>query len=120
MTTEARPNGDLARFRRRLLLAPSTLKLFAVLFVLAELVALVISPSALRGFGVLLAIGASVGVLAAIWVVWFGVGIILLISLVVGSVGGHPWYEVAWPVLALTLLCWPTSWTFINSGAGSP
>jgi hypothetical protein len=123
MDVERRPASRLDRLSTQARLAPLTLRMFALVFVLAELVALVASPSPLRGVGVILSIAAVFGILAAIWVVWFGVGVILLISIVVDAVSGQPWYEIAWALVALTLLCWPSSWAYINSGGvveGSP
>jgi hypothetical protein len=79
--------------------------------------------SPLRGFGVILSVAATVGIISAIWVVWFGVGFILVVSIAVDAITGRPWYEIAWALVALTLLCWPSSWAYINSGGvaeGSP
>jgi hypothetical protein len=116
MDIERRPVSGFVRFSTQIGLAPLTLRLFAILFVLAELVSLVISPSPLRGVGVILSVAAVLGIFAAIWVVWFGVGVILLISIAVDAVSGRPWYEIAWALVALTLLCWPSSRAYINSG----
>ncbi|HEX4308046.1 MAG TPA: hypothetical protein VHZ54_18565 [Solirubrobacterales bacterium] len=103
------------RLSKQVVLAPLTLRLFALLFVLAELISLVISPSPLRGGGLILAVVAALGIMAAIWVVWFGVGVIAVISVAVNAISGGPWYEIAWAVISLSLLCWPSSWAYVNS-----
>jgi hypothetical protein len=123
MDSERRLVRGFDWFSTQIGLAPVTLRLFAVLFVLVDLVALVISPSPGLGVGVVLSMAAVLGIIAGIWVVWFGVGVLLLISIAVDAITGGPWYEIAWPLLALTLLCWPSSWAYINSGGvpeGSP
>lgn len=116
------PNS-LEQFSTKVRLAPLTLWLFAPLYVLAEIGSLVISPGPLRAVGVVLSVAAALGILAAIWVVWFMVGLILLASIVVDAISGQPWYEIAWALVSLVLLCWPSSWAYINSGGvteGSP
>jgi hypothetical protein len=112
---QARVRG-FERLSKSLGLAPLTLRLFALLFVLGDLVAFVISPSPLRGVGVPLALAAALGIMAAIWWVWCGVGVILLISLAVNAISGGPWAEIAWDLICLSLLCWPSSWAYVNAG----
>lgn len=123
MDIERQSVSGFDRFSTQFGLAPLTLKLFAILFVLADLVALVISPSPGLGVGAIVAVAAVFGIITAIWVVWFGVGMLLLISIAIDAISGGPWYEIAWALLALTLLCWPSSWAYIISGGvtkGSP
>ena len=119
MSIKRRPASGFDRFSTQVGLAPLTLRLFAPLFVLAELGALVISPSPLLGVGVILSVAAVLGILAAIWAVWFVVGIVLLLSIAVDAMSGRPWYEIAWALVGLSLLCWPSSWAYINSGGAA-
>ena len=123
MDFERRPVSGFDRMSTNVGLAPLPLRLFAILFVSAELVSFAVSPSPLRAVGVILSAAAVLGIIAAIWIVWCGVGVILLISIAVDAISGRPWYEIAWALIALTLLCWPSSWAYINAGGvteGSP
>lgn len=62
-----------------------------------------------------LSVAVAFGIMAAIWALWFAVGAILLLSAGAEAVTGQPWYEIAVSLVALGLLCWPSSWAYINS-----